>query len=321
MTRVLLLTIVWISAAPFCHADIVQTNGPASLTIQHPGNTPTIALADTITVTLTVDGSTTLRVQAPLELPRSAKWQLVERSKADRDSIGPERVRWRLVYRFAPREPGEVSFAFPEVKFRDRDDQDQSATWEPITFTVKTQITKLDRAAIRGVADIESLPAAAPDIAMWPVWTALAAVAELLAAGWFGWRRWFRRRELKTPAAWALSELDRLVALELPKHGRSERFITLLTLLLRRYLDKQFQLPARRQTTPEFLRDLDAQSEFTAEEKRFLTTFLSRCDAVKFAGTEMPTDECNQWANATRIFLQSDKKLNEEGRKAGRIQI
>jgi hypothetical protein len=303
MKRVLLL-IAWMSAAPFCHADIVQTNGPASLTIHHPGNTPTIALADTITVTLTVNGSSTLRVQAPLELPRSAKWQLVERSKSDRETIGPEHERWRLVYRFAPKEPGELSFAFPEVKFRDRDDRDQSATWEPITFTVKTQITKLDRAAIRGVADIESLPAADPNNTMLPLWAAVAAVAVLLATGWFGWRRWFRRRILKTPAAWALSELDRLIAMELPKHGRSERFITLLTLLLRRYLDKQFHLPARRQTTPEFLHDLDAQSEFTTEEKRFLTTFLSRCDAVKFAATEMPTDECNQWAEATAQFLR-----------------
>jgi hypothetical protein len=304
MKRVLLLMVAWIAAAPSCHADIVQTRGPASLTLQHPGPTPTIALADTITVTLKVEGSTALRVKAPLELPRSAKWQLVERAKPERESIGPERVRWQIVYRFAPREPGEVSLAFPEVKFRDSDDQDQSVTWEPAMFTVKTQVTKLDRASIRGVADIESLPPAVTDVVNWPAWAALAAVATLFAVGWFGWRRWFRRRVLKTPAAWALCELDRLVALELPRHGRSERFITLLTLLVRRYLEKQFHLMARRQTTPEFLRDLDAQTEFTAQERQFLATFLSRCDAVKFAGMEMAMDECNHWAEATGQFIR-----------------
>jgi hypothetical protein len=304
MNRVLPLMIVVIGIAPQCHAEIVQTRGPARLTIEHPGETPAMALADTITVTLTVDGSPGLRVQAPLELPRSAKWQLVERSKPERAPMGPERVCWRIVYRFAPREPGEVSFAFPEVKFRDRDDQDQSVTWDPVKLTVKTQITKLDRAAIRGVADIESLPAAVPVAAMWPIWTALAAVAGFLAVVWFGWRRWFRRRVPKTPVAWAISELDRLVRLELPQRGRSERFITLLSLLLRRYLEKQFHLLARRQTTPEFLLYLDAQAEFAVEEKQFLAGFLARSDAVKFAGTEMPTDECNRWAAATRQFLQ-----------------
>lgn len=304
MKRLLLLVAAWCSATSICHADIVQTRGPSSLTIQHVGQTPTIALADTITVTLTVDGSSALRVQAPLELPRSSKWQLVERSKPEREPMGRERVRWRIVYRFAPRAPGALPFAFPEVKFRDGNEEDQSVSWDSVTFTVTTQITKLDHAAIRGVADVESLPAATPVGATWPIGVALAAAAALLAVAWYGWRRWFKRRAPKTPAAWALHELDRLVALDLPRRGRSERFITLLTLLLRRYLEKQFHLRARRQTTPEFLRQLDGQAEFTIEEKQFLTTFLSRCDAVKFASAEMSSEECSQWVAATAQFLR-----------------
>ena len=308
----MLLTIAFLGAVLPCRADLVQTKGSARLAIQPA--TAAIALADTITVTLTVDGTPALRVDAPLDLPRSAKWQLVERTKPDREAMGPDQVRWRIVYRFAPREPGEIVFAFPDVKFRDRDDQDQSASWDPVVFTVKTKITQLDRAATRGVADIESLPTVTPVASMWPAWTTLAAVVAIMTGIGFGWRYWVWRRMPKTPAAWAQGELDRLLTLRLPEHRRSERFITLLSLLLRRYLEKQFHLLARRQTTPEFLQHLNMQAEFTDEEKRFLTTFLSRCDAVKFAGIEMPTDECHRWAAATGQFLKrSDGEVAQAG--------
>jgi hypothetical protein len=296
-----LIVCLAVTARP-CEADaITQTKGPASLEVV--SEEKTLSLADLITVTLTVEGSPALDVYgAPLELSAADPWLLVERSKAMRETIDPKRVRWRLTYRFAPREPGRIAFAFPVVKYRDGDEQ--TASWTPVSFDVHATVTTPDRADLRDITAIEELPPIAPSDQAWRVWSALAGSMLLLSAVVLGVRRFLRRKSLRSPAQFALYEWQRLVALKLPDQGRGERFITLLTTLVRRYLERQWALPARRQTTPEFLQSLEACAALTAEEKQFLTNFLQRCDAVKFAQAAMPVDECNEWADAARQFLQ-----------------
>ena len=319
MTRSILVLIALATIAQPCRADIVQDDGAATLVIVFGAEQPTIALSDLITVTLQVEGSKALRVHAPLDLPTGSKWTLMERSKPERRPDGPDRVRWRLVYRFAPQEPGDVPFLFPDVKFRDVDEQDQTSTWKVVTFKVTTQVTKLDRGSLRGVPDIETVPTPAAADLTWPKWTALGAASCLLAVGWFASRRWFRRGIPKSPAQWAQRELDRLIALKLPEQGRSERFVTLLSLLVRRYLERQHQLLARRQTTPEFLRQLEQQPDLSADEKQFLGSFLTRCDTVKYAGVEMPTDECRQWAESTRRVLI--RRCSQAAQAGGNVPV
>ena len=94
------------------------------------------------------------------------------------------------------------------------------------------------------------------------------------------------------------------MALNLPEHGRSERFITLLTTLLRRYLERQYAIPARRRTTPEFVQLLADFGTLSADDKQFLVRFLERCEAIKFADVPMPPAECSEWAQAIRQFIQ-----------------
>jgi hypothetical protein len=52
------------------------------------------------------------------------------------------------------------------------------------------------------------------------------------------------------------------------------------------------------------MQNLDRFPMLTAPEKQFLTAFLQRCDTVKFAQAEMTSEECGQWAEAARQFLQ-----------------
>ena len=236
---------------------------------------------------------------APLDLGGSAKWQLVERSKATREAAG-QHVRWRIVYRFAREPAKELLFQFPDVKFRDPDEQ--TVPWNPLKFAFETQITQPDRSNLHNITAIEKLPPIERTDRSWVPWLALAAVLLLVAA--FVGVYYFRRRPpSRTPAEVALNEWQRLLAMKLPEKGRSERFVTLLTMLVRRYLERQFALPARRQTTPEFVNYLVAISVLTPAEKQFLTDFLRRCDSVKFAKSPMSVDECNRWANAARQFL------------------
>jgi len=286
-------------ASPCSAGTIKQTNGPAALAIEF--ETRKLALADLITVTLTVEGSRALEVAAPLEAP--AKWLLVERSKAVRENVGAARVRWKLIYRFAPREPGDkIPFAFPEVKFVDG--EEQSASWTAITFEVASPIVAPDPSKLQDITAIETLPPIPPAEGTSWFWPALGAVCLLVIVAVLGLWLLLRRVPSRSAAQVALYELQRLVAMKLPEKGRSERFITLLTMLVRKYLERQLALPARRRTTPEFVRFLRKCETLTTAEKEFLSSFLQRCEAVKFAHEGMSAADCGQWAEATRRFLQ-----------------
>jgi hypothetical protein len=92
--------------------------------------------------------------------------------------------------------------------------------------------------------------------------------------------------------------------MKLPEQGRSERFVTLLTILVRQYLERQYSLPARRRTTPEFLLQLVQVAALAPEEKQFLTSFLERSEHIKFANVPITPEECAHWANAAKHFLE-----------------
>ena len=306
MIRIGLALIVLLAGTvPPCAAGTrTQKQGAATLEVRFDAPEPTLELADVITVTLTIEGSAALETPAaPPELAAAAPWMLLERTRPVRKTIGRDRRHWQITYRFAPRQPGKaVPFAFPNVKYQDG--EEYTASWRPLAFVVTTRIAAPDLTDLRDVTAIEDLPPVGAKNDWWLIGTLIGGACVLLFAAVVGLHAWLRRTAARSAARLALYELQRLIALKLPEQGRSERFITLLTTLVRRYLERQFTIPARRQTTPEFLRDLAQHAMLTAEEKQFLGNFLECCEAVKFADLEMPAEECAQWAAATRDFLQ-----------------
>lgn len=292
----------FLSVCPPCAGgSVTQTNGAAAIAIHWEATEPTLELADLITVTLTVEGIKPLATPiAPLELGDGAKWQLVQRSKPSREEIGVARERWRLTYHFAPREPGRIAFHFAPVKYRDDAGREQTATWDPVAFEVKTP----PGGELRDITGSEAPPPLAPPDFSWWIWPVAAVLALLMVGLAVGLQRFFRRTKAPTPTTLALDAWRRLLAKHLAENGHTERFITLLSILMRRYLERQFALPARRRTTPEFLRQLASCLLLDGEEKQFLTTFLERSDAIKFAKSQISADECRAWADKTRQFLE-----------------
>src|SRR6516165_10668005 len=140
--RLLLIGSLFGSTLPCVAGTFTQTKGPAVLEVSYDTDTRRLALADLITVRLTVEGSSSLRAPlAPLQLPASAPWLLVERSALVREIVSGSRLRYQLTYRFAPREPGKkVPFHFPDVKCKDGDADDITLGWSPVIFEVETHI-------------------------------------------------------------------------------------------------------------------------------------------------------------------------------------
>src|ERR1043165_3152675 len=272
MMRIPLLLIILGAAAPCFAGANRQTIGAATLEVLPPGSENKLQLADLITARLSIEGTPALDVfEFPSELPRSAAWGLVEVSKPVRKVAGPNRVTWQVAYQFGPRKTGKnVQFELPKIKFRDREDFE--VTFAPVPFVVESKITNPGIADLKGVPTIEKLPPAPvkiPDWAwIWPLLACLLGIGALIGSAVVVLLS--RRSEPQSPVQLALYEWQRLSDMKLPEKGRGVQFITLLTALVRRHLERQYAIPARSRTTPEFIAFLRSHDKLTDAQRDFL---------------------------------------------------
>lgn len=304
----MLLIAVALHTSPCAAETRVQNKGTATLEVQFE---PTLTLADTITAILIVDATPSHEIHVPRDLPASSNWLLVERSDPQRETIKPGLIRWRQTFRCAPQAPGKASFTFPEVKLRDAEMVVQTIVWEPIPLTIATPTIEPNRANLRG--DGTNIEASADPVAG-PSWYRLAILGPLvaytivlMAVVIVVMRLAQRRKQPASALQRALYEWRRLMAMHLVEQGKSERFITLLTMIMREYLERDFDWPARRQTTDEFLQSLSSNAGRSLDdaEKRFLADFLRLAEEVKFGGTKWTREECAAWGERVRLFLEA----------------
>ena len=119
--------------------------------------------------------------------------------------------------------------------------------------------------------------------------------------------RWKRRPPPAVPEPlpheWALRELERIDALDLPGGQEVERYHTLISDVLRRYLELRFGLHAPEQTTPEFLAGLQKSAVLAVAQHEQLRHFLERCDLAKFARAEFSVSDCRAVATLARELI------------------
>jgi hypothetical protein len=77
--------------------------------------------------------------------------------------------------------------------------------------------------------------------------------------------------------------------------------------ILRGYVSEQFGLPLTRQTSFEFLQQLQNSSTFSDEEKQLLEAFLNRCDMIKFAKYEASRDDSRLLLEEAEQFVKGEQ--------------
>ena len=120
------------------------------------------------------------------------------------------------------------------------------------------------------------------------IWIALAVVAAavIIALVWWLWRR--RKKSLAPPSApplpapevEAYAALDTLAA---ENHADLKLFYFRLSAIVRRYVERRYDIPAAEMTTEEllpFMNRLDLEAELVRQFK----DFCLRSDPIKFAG-------------------------------------
>lgn len=95
-----------------------------------------------------------------------------------------------------------------------------------------------------------------------------------------------------------------------PDETSADSWYVTLSAIVRRYLERRYEIRAPELTTEEFLQVATARPELTGEHRALLTSFLERCDRVKFAGYRPDADESLATLKAARGFVE-DTRLRE----------
>lgn len=164
--------------------------------------------------------------------------------------------------------------------------------------------TSQQASALPPIEDIEGpLP-----VGGWPPWLVVLALVVVAAAlalvAWLLWRRWREANRVPPPtpreiAIGRLGELrDRLRQMD------GYRFAIAVSDVLREFVGTQYDLPATRQTSPEFLAAVARSPWFGAGERDLLEAFLGGCDRFKFAREEASAaDEERLLESAVRFVI------------------
>ncbi|HEX2690121.1 MAG TPA: hypothetical protein VHN14_26080 [Kofleriaceae bacterium] len=121
-----------------------------------------------------------------------------------------------------------------------------------------------------------------------------------------------RRRIAQQRSAYdeAVAQLRALEDQGPPDAAAADGWFVTLSAIVRRYLEQRHEIRAPELTTEEFLQVATARPELTALHRTLLTSFLERCDRVKFAGYRPESDESLATLKAARDFVE-DTRLRE----------
>lgn len=167
-----------------------------------------------------------------------------------------------------------------------------------------TNLLESDIRPLKGPVEIGSSYA-------WLWWIAIALATAVIA--WFLWRK-FRLKNNLIKAA-----------VVVPPHRRAKdrlrgagelisdpyQFCSLVSDVLRAYVEERFDLKAPERTTEEFMEELRTSTKLRGDHKLLLEDFLGRCDLVKFARFEPTVPELEALLDSAYRFVEETAPLDE----------
>jgi hypothetical protein len=297
-------------------AEYVQKLDCATIQIKADkveGDTVEIRLSGTMELSLTTHGGLDTEVEDIQALTTSKNWTVREELNARSAYSAREGWSKGRTFILEPMNRGELPLQISPLRYRQKGEGEwKTLTWKPITVRVTSTVPNVDLGGMRDITplmrDITPPEEPPPASRTWYqvfIGAGLALVCVgLLLGGWQLKRRFTSPAAPLPPHEWAARELERLQSQALPESGQAERFHTLLSDLVRRYLELRFDLHAPRQTTAEFLDSMRQAPQLTPAQQAMLRDFLERCDLAKFARADYSSRECQAAADTARAFVE-----------------
>ena len=200
-----------------------------------------------------------------------------------------------------------------EVYFADRRGEEAefaTVNTNAIPIVVESSITDLDDPTdFRDLKNVVFLdePVNAKPIA-WGVWAMIGALGMTGFVGFVLVGKFLRRL---SPKQRALRALDQLSDSESLSRCDSKLVYEETTRVLRTFIESQFEFPATRQTTEEFLQAVGSDSRLEDALQDRLGRFLDSADLVKFAGLSCSKEVlCNAIEMARQFVLDAKEQRN-----------
>jgi len=256
-----------------------------------------------LTLRLTVQGGEGLEVDAVTADADEKNWRRVSESRPRVGEPAKGKRSWEKIFEFEPIKTGEVET--PTVSLRYREGPD--AAWTRIQFEGKpVQVVApegTDARDLRGQLPIETLPEVKPWYRHLPLAGAIALGVGLVALLVKFVLRRARTEVPVSPHDRALRDLDALETRPATSHS-PDWYHTQISLIVRRYLEERFSMPASRQTTEEFFEQMHRSEHLNEAQQQILRNLLARCDLAKFTGLPPSAEECAEATELARTFVR-----------------
>ncbi len=293
MVRVLIS--VWIGS---CILALTYPDASAEVVFDATVNRDTLTVGDPVLLSLRISresGDAAVLLQndgflAPFEVRRQAPPAVRE--------MPDGRVEEILEYELAAYQVGVLEVPSLVLQVRTTEGDSGLVTSEPIPVVVRS-VKPADMTDIRDVKPPVDIEARIP---VW-LWFALAGLVVVLAVLLWYWKRRRRKPDVEQPPepiVWP-DEVAKILRMQLVEKGAFKRYYSLLSEVMRRYLEERVRVDAMECTTSELVQDLMRVS-VGEDEVRALERWLSEADLVKFAKLR-PRDEVATKAAETVLDL------------------
>lgn len=187
---------------------------------------------------------------------------------------------------------GTLSIPPFEIQYTDAQGKEGSVKSAPLTIAVRSLIGS----GTPTLRDIKPPVAIPTQIASWVWWLLGAFVALVILVLLLGF--WNKPKplveemppELQIPAdTWALQELRKIRLGPILREKQTKALALAVSEIVRRYLDRRFQMNTIDMTTEEILRILK-DTPVLGEMENLFGDFLSLCDLIKFAKFQPPDE-------------------------------
>lgn len=179
---------------------------------------------------------------------------------------------------------GEYVIQGQTIKYLTPENEEKTISTNDIYIKVETvDATRTAESDIRGIKGVVAL-----EKNYWPLITVIAVL--VLAALIYLFIRARKKKieekitekVLLSPHEEAYQALNRLKESDLLKQGRIKEFYIAVSEIIRRYIERRYEVPAVEMTTYEIRQSLK-QQKIDDEIRRIISLFLAECDLVKFA--------------------------------------
>ncbi len=289
---------------------VTQEASSGPLTVRLSLDRQELTLADRVLLTVAAECDEAYDVVLPKFGENLEQFLIRDARTEDPRLVGPGRVQTARVYTLEPLVSGTYPLKPMKVTFGKRGEEAADAhqlETPEVTLTVTSllpaDIAKLEVEDIVGPQDVPRSP-------LHRLWWGLAAALPLAGLAFWWWRRRRRAQILAPPPPaheLAYAELRALVARDLPRQGLYKEFYQEVSAILRRYIERRFQLHAPERTTEEFLDELGRDATLSQPHKELLKGFLVHCDLVKFAEVVPGPEQIQETFDRCKAFIEQTR--------------